>query len=438
MLFDLRRLLLLLQQGLSLMVVATALSSHSGGPDTCRESVTAAGVRHFDVRIPLLPVPEASVTTYICQAIQVPLALDRDYHAVAFEPLIDNRDVMHHMILFSCDGSSTAAELTSPHACSRADNACRTWMAQWSLGVPGIMCPPRNAGVRFGASVGRYLLLQIHWNNGQLRHNLTDQSGFRVFYTTDLRPYDLGHVQVGQQEIVIPAGVNRHAQSGGCSSQCTDLLLQEPIYISQAHLHMHYLGSGGWLDVVRKDGTVTQVFQDDSYDYNHPPVHRLTSPVVVRPGDYMRVTCLFSSKEGLQKRNRTVFFGEGSDGEMCYVFLEYYPQLKGFDQCLELGDNDVNCPSPSNKRLHMCTSTFLSLATSQLLVDVTAACNTTGDNLCHGGCKTSLNTLRSHECLQAALGGYVERELLSRLSLWPEVVKLEETFIRRCGASSVM
>ena len=64
----------------------------------------------------------------------------------------------------------------------------------------------------------------------------------RVYYTPDLQPFDLGHVQVGQQDVVIPAGVTRHALSGGCSGTCTRLLLPYPIHLTTAHLHMHYLG----------------------------------------------------------------------------------------------------------------------------------------------------------------------------------------------------
>ena len=70
-----------------------------------------------------------------------------------------------------------------------------------------------------------------------------DQSGMRVYYTPDLRPFDLGHVQVGQQDVVIPPGVTRHAQSGGCSGECTRMLLPHPIHLTTAHLHMHYLGT---------------------------------------------------------------------------------------------------------------------------------------------------------------------------------------------------
>ncbi|KAL8601682.1 hypothetical protein ACOMHN_033858 [Nucella lapillus] len=149
---------------------------------------------------------------------------------------------MHHMILFPCNGRDMAEEFTRPHSCGLADNVCRSWMAQWSVGVAGTLCPHQDAGARFGQALGSYLLLQIHWNNAHRTPNITDNSGMRVFYTPRLRPHDLGHVQVGQQDVIIPPGATRHAQSGGCSGECTRMILLHPIHLTLFHLHMHYLG----------------------------------------------------------------------------------------------------------------------------------------------------------------------------------------------------
>ncbi|KAK7094000.1 DBH-like monooxygenase protein 1 [Littorina saxatilis] len=399
-----------------------------------------ASVRHFDVSIPTLPVPDNAMTTYTCQVIKIPVPMDTDVHAIAFRPLIDNKAVMHHMILFTCDGRyDVPEEMTEPHTCGRGDNLCRSWMAQWSMGVEGVMCPHNGTGVRFGKSVGSYLMLQIHWNNAHFITNLTDHSGMRVYYTDDLRPFDLGHVQVGQQNPVIPAGVTRHAQSGGCSGECTRMLFPHPIHITTAHLHMHYLGSGGRLEVIHGDGSITQVIHDDTYDFNSPPVHHLHAPVTVRPGDFLRLTCLFSSKDGVQQRNKTVYFGEGSDGEMCYAFVAYYPMIEGFDQCIQIGHNDLNCPSHSNDEYKECTGHFLSVMTSQFMPDTVAACNKSDvDLLCHDGCKQALEFLHSHACLQGELGGYMETQVLPSLSGWEDVAEIRTKFSAVCGVSSLM
>ncbi|XP_076451203.1 MOXD1 homolog 2-like [Babylonia areolata] len=452
---------------------------------------------------------------------QIPIPVVQDFHAVAFQPVIDNNDVMHHMIVFTSvdmvlslrhlrenyEGQNmpfyvafivltkainlgveaplvitvddyelevvnqftyheslassnlsldkeieksigkaatilarlTDHRLTQPHTCGQADNVCRSWMAQWSQGMEGTLCPYRDTGVRFGYSLASsYLLIQIHWNNAHFRPNMTDGSGMRVFYTPRIRPHDLGHVQIGQQDVVIPPGVTRHLQSGGCGGECTRMLLPHPIHLTSYHLHMHYLGAGGWLEVVHGDGAVTQVTADDSYDFSHPPVMHLSHPVTVWPGDAIRVTCVYSSKEGVQQRNTTVLFGEGSDGEMCYAFLAYFPKVPGFDQCLQLDSVDLNCHTPSNSELRECSTGFLSKMTFQYIPNVLSACSKGPDVVCCEGCQQSLDTIQSHPCMQGIFGDYMQRETLPSVPGWKDFEQVRARFSSLCGIMSLM
>ena len=44
-------------------------------------------------------------------------------------------------------------------------------------------------------------------------------------------------------------------------------------------------------------------------------------PIIVRAGDEIKTTCIFQSD-----RDETVFFGLGTQDEMCLGFLTYYPR----------------------------------------------------------------------------------------------------------------
>lgn len=44
-------------------------------------------------------------------------------------------------------------------------------------------------------------------------------------------------------------------------------------------------------------------------------------PVEMRPGDELRTTCTYKSSH----RDKTVYFGQGTQDEMCYGFITYYP-----------------------------------------------------------------------------------------------------------------
>lgn len=58
---------------------------------------------NYTVRFPETVVP-AKETTYICITFEFPI--DQEYHLVAYDPYIDNRDVMHHTLVFGCEGGN--------------------------------------------------------------------------------------------------------------------------------------------------------------------------------------------------------------------------------------------------------------------------------------------------------------------------------------------
>lgn len=64
----------------------------------------------------------------------------------------------------------------------------------------------------------------------------------RLHVTTILRQYDIGNVQIGQNDITIPRDSDKVFISGTCSRRCTGLMLPMPVYITDVYLHMHGLG----------------------------------------------------------------------------------------------------------------------------------------------------------------------------------------------------
>lgn len=291
----------------------------------------------FDIRITLARIPKVN-TYYVCQQFKVPD--NETYHAVSFEPLIGNKDAVHHILVFGCDFQMNSY---SPHPCTNIDNRCRTWLVKWDVGMQGEITMPEEAGVRFGKGSFKHLLLQIHWNNPNLLVNSTDNSGMRIYYTNRLRPYDVGNFQIGQNKIEIPPVSRDVVITGSCSSTCTSLMLPHPIYITSIYLHMHDLGWSTSLVVRKGRETIHKVVEDTQYDYQHPVVHNLPVPYEVSPGEEIRLSCVYNSKDGHRYRNHTVSWGQGSSAEMCYAFIRYYPHIMGFDQCIQLGYKDVNC-----------------------------------------------------------------------------------------------
>lgn len=50
--------------------------------------------------MPPFAVP-AEVTTYVCYVFALPT--DAKYHVIAAAPLVQNYDVIHHMIIYGCN-----------------------------------------------------------------------------------------------------------------------------------------------------------------------------------------------------------------------------------------------------------------------------------------------------------------------------------------------
>ncbi|XP_062607315.1 dopamine beta-hydroxylase-like isoform X2 [Saccostrea cucullata] len=292
-------------------------------------------IRILDIRLKPQSVPP-KLTTYACQQFQV--LENETFQAVAFEPLIGNEGVVHHMLLFGCERSIGTFAI---HQCGGVDGSCRAWLTQYSLGVRGPICLPEDVGATFGKNSFTKMLLQVHWNNKNVSNNITDDSGFRIYYTTRLRKHDLGNIQIGQNDISIPP-LSETIVRGSCSRQCTRIF-PHPIYLTRTYIHMHYLGIKGRLEICRNGSFHTLIAKDEEYTYDKSPIHDHHMPIEVLPSDEIRLTCTFNTRDGQRRREETVYFGEGSEAEMCFAFVSYFPRIRGFDQCIQMGDRNINC-----------------------------------------------------------------------------------------------
>ncbi|RUS72577.1 hypothetical protein EGW08_019663 [Elysia chlorotica] len=428
------------------LIAGVILGAAAEGSQDC-EAITEPGVMFFDVRLPRTAVP-GTRTSYVCQAQPIPITSQDDYHAVAFEPLVDNKDLVHHMLMFGCgetyDNSMQLAQARTPHLCGASDNACRFFLVQWSMGVEGQICSPPDAGVRFGLRSISRLSLQIHWNNGNSTEGRTDSSGFRVYYTKRLRKYDVANVQIGQNDLEIPPGQGHYPQTGGCSSECTSQWLQQPIFLTRAHIHMHYIGDGGLLELVRDGRVVEEIVRDRWYDYTRPPAHVLDQPVRVLPGDELRLTCIYNTRDGEKQRNRTIYWGEGSDGEMCYAFITYYPKVENFNQCIKFIDYDI-CSESGFASFGDCVYPgFLrafEMGMAAAILDQCGNADSTNTNtytnsnprdaiqtgrLCSDACADAIQEVTGHPCMQGRLGKTLRRTQLPELVDWPNVKQIIE------------
>lgn len=83
---------------------------------------------------------------------------------------------------------------------------------------------PENVGIPLAEDHDTtYFLFEIHYDNPELRQNVRDSSGFRLFYTKQLRQFDADTATMGSvvdYRLIVPSGFDNFTVSGHCSPEC--------------------------------------------------------------------------------------------------------------------------------------------------------------------------------------------------------------------------
>lgn len=315
------------------------------------DAIKTPDIITLDVTFPRHTIPNTE-TNYMCMTFDLPA--DKDYHLVANEAIMDNLNVLHHMILFGCSDPD-GLTIDSPTHCGMAEDAgdCRTQIALWTVGQAGF-CHRDNVGFRVGKSQYSRVLLQTHYNNPELVTDYTDASGMKLYLkpsTPEL--LDLATFTTGQRILEIPPGQSRVAQVGVCPGSCTRMLVTKPAYIVNAANHMHYMGREMKIELFRNGKLVLELTNEEQYSYDTPTKSIFDPPVQMLPGDELKTTCVFSSLSS----KRWVYFGDGTQDEMCIGFLQLYPSdalRQSRATCMALGPLTMACDIPLGKPVDQC------------------------------------------------------------------------------------
>ncbi|XP_045188021.1 uncharacterized protein LOC123545778 [Mercenaria mercenaria] len=363
------------------------------------DAVNEPDTFNYTIRFPETPVP-AKETTYICVTFELPK--DKQYHLVAAAPDIDNLHVMHHILIFGCEGADKAPRnLMEPEECGAIMGGCRELIAAWSAGGIG-QCLDKNMGFLVGADKGlKYAVMQHHWNNPQEVTDYTDSSGMTLYLTPNLRPNNAGVLITGQGSLDIPPGQSSYPVTGSCGADCLSQMMDGNIYVSQVANHMHLLGAAQHTELRRNTAFMMYLAQDKVYDYNTPVTHIHSDPVMIQPGDELKTTCIYSSKT----RTTTTKFGDATSDEMCLAFFTYYPKenlrtgmcvsWKSLSHC-ETRHKDVVRGCEIRKMLNL-----LDPDTIKVYGKVNELCD---PGECHKECFDYVKELKQHPCFSGDVG----------------------------------
>ncbi|KAE8582306.1 hypothetical protein XENTR_v10020073 [Xenopus tropicalis] len=310
-----------------------------------------ADVLNMEVRAPQVLIP-AKETTYWCHITELPKDFTK-HHIVMYEPVITkgHEAIVHHIEVFQCASNYYTIPRYDGPCDSKMKpqslNSCRHVLAAWAMGAKAFYYP-EESGLAFGGpDSSRYLRLEVHYHNPLELKGLRDSSGIRLYYTSTLRRYDAGIMEVGlvySPVMAIPPGQKDFLLTGYCTDKCTDRALpSNGIRIFASQLHTHLAGRGVSTILVREGKEAEVVNADGHYSPHFQEIRMLKKAVHVLPGDVMVTSCSYNTED---RKNITVG-GFSITDEMCVNYVHYYPRTD-----LELCKSMVD-PGYLQKYFHM-------------------------------------------------------------------------------------
>ncbi|MDB5218954.1 MAG: hypothetical protein JWO86_6881 [Myxococcaceae bacterium] len=256
---------------------------------------------------PFTMLPGTPLDQYTCFGVDINLQTKR--HITALAPMVDNKQIVHHILLFQ----TTTAVSTEPFACAAFGSAAWQLVAGWAPGGQNLELPPA-AG--FPENVGTtHWVVQVHYNNAKAQTG-TDQSGYQLCTTETLRPNDAAVLAFGSTAFSIPP---RSTTTVRCDYALGLQFANVKLFNASPHMHTR----GVALSTERLPlggGTPDMILDQKAFSFEAQGNFPITKSV--GPGDVMRTRCTWKNPG-----DTPIAFGEGTSDEMCFDFVGYYPAI---------------------------------------------------------------------------------------------------------------
>nr|CAG4651674.1 EOG090X0318 [Triops cancriformis] len=273
-------------------------------------------------------------TTYWCHVTPLPSEFRHKHHIVQFEAAIQpgRESLVHHMEVFHCVAPVNEpipeyrGPCTSPNR-PAATQVCKKVLAAWAFGA-GPFAYPGEAGLAVGGpDFNLYVMLEIHYNNPAKKDDWEDSSGIRLWYTSKLRRFDAGVMELGLEytdKMAIPPKQAEFTLTGYCVPECTAVGIPDSgITVFGSQLHTHLLGTRVVTRHFRDGKELAELNRDNHYSTHFQEIRLLPKPVLVLPGDALLTTCWYDS---MDYENATLGGFSISD-EMCVNYMHYFPRV---------------------------------------------------------------------------------------------------------------
>ena len=156
-------------------------------------------------------------------------------------------------------------------------------VSEWAVGLRDLEYP-LDAGFPIGPSeTFDTLMLEVHYDNPQLKAGIVDDSGLKWYYTDSLRTHDVGVFYIGQTfntYLRIPPQTESFLISGYCPSSCLRSKFSEPIRVIASFLHSHTAGASMWTQIIRDNKEIGYLDLNLNYDFDFQVCYQLVTILV--------------------------------------------------------------------------------------------------------------------------------------------------------------
>ncbi|XP_056261677.1 DBH-like monooxygenase protein 2 homolog [Seriola aureovittata] len=268
-------------------------------------------------------------TYYHCKVMKFP-NLNTKHHIYQIEPVIEHHDIVHHMLLYSCP-SFVAQTSDKPCYVGSMEDTCLGVVAAWAVGGE-VFEFPENAGIPIGGGDSdTYYRLEVHYNNPDLATGRIDNSGLRLYYTSQLRQHDVGIMTTGvlpfnHIQYNIPPKAPQFHIYGLCNTSLFSQLVSPvpDLHMFAVMLHTHLAGRKVRVAHYRNEKQIDFLGLDDNYNFKIQQIISSGNIKTIKQGDEIAVECTYNTVD----RTGVTEMGLATTDEMCLAFLFYYPAIK--------------------------------------------------------------------------------------------------------------
>ncbi|XP_066249542.1 tyramine beta-hydroxylase isoform X1 [Euwallacea similis] len=278
----------------------------------------------------------AEETTYWCKVFKLKEKFLRKHHIYQYEANIQSSSegLVHHMELFHCETNAKEHIPMYNGNCfvperPQKTQLCKRVLAAWAMGAQPFTYPEEAALPLGGENFNPYVMLEIHYNNPELKKGFIDSSGIRFYVSDKLRRMDAGIIELGLEytdKMAIPPGQESFPLTGYCISSCTsEGLPSEGITIFGSQLHTHLTGIRVYTRHFDVHGNeLPELDRDNHYSTHFQEIRRLKRSVKVLPGQVLMTRCDYCTTD----RQNITLGGFSISDEMCVNYVHYYPHAQ--------------------------------------------------------------------------------------------------------------